>query len=355
MQLKSILSLHLAFVCFVFLSINTHVDAAVLATGFYTNQIYRFDTATGAQTVFNGGIPEGGLSAIAVNHATGRVYVAAYQTGNIYSFDGYTPNSAVTSFAISGGTNPSGIAINQSTGQLYITYADGMGAGQVGIYSATGSLQSTITTPGIGLGGLALRDSNTLLIGNGLASGVSANISQLDLTTNTLTNFSNPAFVASIANQIAIDATGNVYAGTLGIPNFTPDGNNVYKFDAAGVASLFASVTSPGTIPIPILPFMAVPSSPYTSPSAVVIDSNGDIIVGVSGQTRPDEGDSNGAILRYSPSGVLLNTVVNKFTPINALALQPTAVPEPATLALISLIGVGWGYRKIRKTSKVRV
>ena len=307
-------------------------DAGIFGIGFFSNEVYLFDETTGARSVFNT-MPSSNLTGIAVNPNNGRVYVSSQGAG-VFTFDGTIPNTSVSTLAGTAGFFQTGIAVNPTNNNVYVNSFNGASP-SIRVFNAAGSEGTSLS--GSGMGGLLWRAGGTngsLLIGDGFLSSFGApNITSINLDTFTPGLFSN-ANPALPINQLAADSSGRVYAGTTDVGGGA-GGSVVLRYDSAGnlVSDPWTTVTSGGTIPPPTGNLGTL--SPFTSPAGVAV-SNGFVFVGVQGATQPAPGyPGDGAVLKYDFNGNLVAGFTSGLVSINGLAVQ--AVPEPSTLALITL------------------
>jgi uncharacterized protein (TIGR03382 family) len=318
----------------------------VLVGGFFSNTVDRFDTATGTTSVFStiappatAGVPGPGISGLAYNPFTNRIYASARNTNRIYSLDGFT--GAVTGFKqLANGTSPASIAVD-SSGFVYVANNAG---NTITKFNSDFVEQQTLTLPNFGAGnnlpsGLAFDSQGNLIVSTFAGVGVVKYTVATD--SFSIFNSSNP-----VANgQVAIDGAGNVYVGGAAFSN------SVAKFTSAGAASGSIDITA-ALLPPPSQSFA---SPNFTSPSGVAVLSNGDVVVAALGRTNPtdvnDNFQNNGGVFLFDSSGTFIRSATN-VTPYSS-ALVFTAVPEPTSFmaASVGLASLAWLRRRRRSAS----
>ncbi len=323
-----------AFLFSVLLFASQELKAAILTSGFFSGQIQRFEEVGGAPTTFatvaNANDPFPGLSGLAIDPASGRVFTSARISHRIYSYD--SQGTPLGFYQLPDGTSPAGMTFG-SNGRLYVS---GNANNTVTSYDVTNPLsfvqQNQITIPGSSPSGLAFDLTGRLLISTFAGAGVLGSDASLSAS-------SSVANVPLANGQIVVDANNNFYVGTAAF------GNNVYKFTASGTEIGNPWLTL--ALPTPPLPFV---SPDFTSPVGVAVDANGNVLVGALGQTNPTSGgdnfQSNGGLFRFGPNGNLLQNFGGGLTPISAVAVVP--VPEPTTRILVSLGALLMFRRRMR-------
>lgn len=314
----------------------------VLVGGFFSGNVDRFDTATGAISTFatigSGSDPFPGISGLAYNPLTNRVYASSRISNRIYSIDANT--GAVTGFhQLADGTSPASVAVD-SAGFVYVANNSG---NTITKFNSGFNTISTITLPNFGVGdnfpsGLAFDSQGNLMISTFGGVGVV----KYDPNTSAFTSFNaNP-----VANgQVAIDGSGNVYVGGAAFSN------SVAKMASDG-SSLTGIEITEALLPMPTQSFT---SPNFTSPSGVAIDASGNVIVAALGRTNPtsasDNFQSNGGLFLFDSSGTLIRSSVNT-TPYSS-ALAFTAVPEPTSFlaATVGLASIAFLRRRRLRTA----
>jgi streptogramin lyase len=311
----------------------------VLLGGFFSGNVDKFDTTTGAITTFspiaNGGDPFPGISGLAYNPFTNSIYVSARVSNRIYSLNGFT--GAVTGFKqLADGSSPASVAVDK-TGSVYVANNSG---NNITVFNSNFDEIRTLTVPNFGVAnnqvsGLALDGDGNLIVSTFGGIGVV----KYDPAANSFSSFNtNP-----VANgQVAIDGSGNVYVGGAAFAN------SVAKLSSTGASTGSIEITD-GLLPLPPQSFA---SPNFTSPSGVAIRSNGDIVVAALGRTNPtqasDNFQSNGGVFLFGSDGTFkLSTV--QTTPYST-ALSFTAVPEPSSVlaASVGLASFAWLRRRRR-------
>lgn len=307
--------------------------AAIYATGFFSGTIERFDPVTNQQTTFaDVSAVDGfvGLSGIAYSSQRRQFAVSGRITNRIYLISGRT-GSVVGSHTLADSATPAGLAFDNA-GNLYVANA---GLGTVSVFDSGWNEINTISKPGqlFGPVGLAFNQDGNLLI-----SSAAFGIFQYNLATDTIDLAINSPGGRS---TIAVQSNGNIVQGGA------PTTNEVLRWDASG--SPLPSIDLTTHLPPPALAFA---SADFTSPSGVVIDSDGNIIVAALGRTNPFSADdnfqSNGGIFSFNPDGSYSQTIAINTTPFSSVTYV-TAVPEPASaMFLTTLAATGWLVQRRR-------
>lgn len=322
-------------------------SGAIVATGFFSGTVERFDPVSGQQSTFatiaSATDPFPGLAGIAFHSQSNVLYVSARISHRIYRVDG--TSGAVLGFTqLADGSSPAGLAVD-SSGNLYVANA---GGNTVSVLDSAGNQTGSIGLPDVGLGdnypsGLALDSLGRLMISTFAGAGV-FRYNPADFTM--LPFASNPTANA----QIAVDGGGNVYVGGAAFSN------DVLKFteDGTEIGSPFLTIDET-LLPQPPLGYT---SMDFTSPSGVAIDADGNLIVAALGRTNPFEaGDNfqnNGGLWKFSPDGTLLQTFGTGITPLSGVAML-TAIPEPSSIAVLSALGLSAVVARYRRTKKSKV
>jgi DNA-binding beta-propeller fold protein YncE len=311
----------------------TVAQGDVIATGFFSGTIERFDPQTKAQSTFatiaSASDPFPGLSGVAYNPLNHRVYASARISNGIYTVDAST--GTILGFqSLAANSAPAGLAVDPA-GNLYVA---NNGGNSVSVFDSAWNAVDTIDLPDIGLGnnlpsGLAFDSAQRLVISSFAGGGVF----RYDPGTDMVTSLP-PSPLAN--GQVAIDSAGNIHVGGVA---FSSD---VLKFDADGNPINNPFVTVDDTI-LPQPP-QGYASPDFTSPGGLVIDAEGNILVAALGRTNPtstaDNFQNNGGSFKFAPDGTLLETFGTGLTPLSSITLLPAAVPEPGSLALSALGGL---------------
>ncbi len=284
-----------------FASSQTRAD--ILVTGFFNGTIVRIDEQSKVQTTFAAIPGNPGLSGIAFDPTTNRVFVSALNQGGVYALDATT--GLVTNFYLLG-YGPGGLTVD-SVGNVYVT---DFTSNLVRVYDPTfaGGLPiSTISVPASATSGVGLLSSGDVLVatpGTGVYryDGVSA----VPFTTSPL------APLAS--SQIAEDSAGRIFIGHgVGFSDF------VFVFDSSGNLIGTLEVTDA------MVQGTGQGSSLGTSPSGVVVDRDGNLIVAALGRSNPgDPGGERGGVFKFSPTGTLIDTFVSGSSAFSSAAIIPT-------------------------------
>jgi len=192
-------------------------------------------------------------------------------------------------------------------------------------------------------------------VGSGLFGGTPGgpDIASINLQTGATGVFSSGLEVP--INQLAADASGNIYAGTTDTGG--NGSNNVYRFTSNGnlTGNPWQTIT---TGMLPLVPIGGTPSN-FTSPAGVTVDSLGNVYIGVQGDSTLSPSSmtqmAGGTVLKYNSAGTLLSGFDAGAVSINSLAMQVTAVPEPGALALAATtIGITYFVRRKSRRKDVR-
>lgn len=316
--------------------------ADIVATGFFSGTIERFDAETGNRSTLtriegSQELPQNpGLSGIAYDSASSRLYVSALQHGGIYTVDarsgsllGFNPLSADSSFT------PSGLALGPD-GLLYV---GDFASNSVGVFDTSFASRGSISV------GAETTTSGVGFLGNGdmIISTSSAGLFRYD--GNSVTSF---AGQVDAAGQVAVDSNNNVYVG-----HGVGFSNNVHKFDSDGnqVGDPFLAIDE--TL-LPPPDDLGSQASAFTNPSGVTLDAEGNLIVAALGRTNPS-GDPNGGLFKLAPDGTGLQTIGTGLTPLSSVTTIPTAIPEAGSVAFLSAVGLVAGVVIRRRAGRPRV
>lgn len=318
----------------------------VLLGGFFSGRVDSFNATTGAITSFstiaNGDDPFPGISGLAYNPLTNRIYVSARISNRIYSLDGHT--GAVTGFKqLANGSSPASVAVDKF-GSVYVANNSG---NTITVFNSAFNELKTLTVPNFGVAnnsvsGLAFDGDGNLIIstfgGIGVVKYNTAGDSFASFNTNPVAN-----------GQVAIDGSGNIYVGGAAFSN------SVAKLTPSGASNGSLDITS-SLLPEPPQPYQSLN---FTSPSGVAIRANGDVVVAALGRTNPTEAldnfQSNGGVFLFGSDGTLkLSTV--QTTPYST-ALSFTAVPEPSSIlaAGVGLASLAWLRRRRKAKAPEKV
>jgi len=263
-----------------------------------------------------------------VNFSAGAVYQYNPTTQNLGVFaqggasvNGHTPISA-----------PAGLKFDGS-GNLYV--ADN-GNAAVHVFASNGSQSPDVPLTGLGAPGGILFGPNGDLFISDFANG---NVIEKNLTSGVQTNL-----VAAHAGGLQTPGPLLFIPSGPGLSTFdllVTDlfGNQILRFNPDGTfKSQFASIT-----PAPV-PNGTTIQFPSNFPSDLIFDRSGSqILVDVSG---PDHGNKSGVIRVYDVNGNYLSNLITGLNGPTALTLS--AVPEPGTLLLAAIGGLGllWVARR---------
>jgi hypothetical protein len=298
---------------------------------FFSGRISQFDEQTKARTTFATIAGNPGLSGIAYNATSNRLYVSALNQGGVYTLDAQT--GANLGFSLLG-IGPGGLTVAPN-GNVYVT---DFTSNNVRIYdSSLTNLLGTVNIP------LATRTSGVGFAGNGdlLVATPGTGVYRFD--GNSVTSFTTSPAAPAASAQIAVDSSNNVFIGHgLGFSD------NVLKFDASG--NLVGSIA----ITDAMLGGDGTGSSTGTSPSGVAFDGAGNLFVTALGRRNPGEaGGEVGGLFKFDSNGNLLDTFATASNAFSGVVVI-TAVPEPSSMALLAVAGTIAGVAVRRCHSRRR-
>lgn len=319
----------------------TRLNADVVATGFFSGTIERFDATTGAQstlaTIASPTDPFPGLSGLAYDATSNVIYASGRISNKIYRVDAAT-GSVLGFQQLASDSAPAGLALD-GAGNLYVS---NNGGNTISVFDSAGNSIATIDLPNvIGVAdnlpnGLAFDNQGRLVISTFAGAGL--------FRYDPVSNVAGLLAASPLANgQVAVDAAGDILVGGAAFSS------EVLKFTEAGtpIGSSFLTIDDALLLP-PALPFA---SPNFTSPTGVTIDADGNVIVAALGRTNPtsaaDNFQENGGLWKFAPDGSLLQTFVTN-TPLSSV-ITITAIPEPGSLAgLLSVATAGMLRRRRR-------
>ena len=274
----------------------------------------------------NGGLI---LPANIITGPNGNIYISSNATGHVLMYDRNTGAPLGVAADLGSSSAPSGLAFD-SGGRLYVG-DHASNAVQVFDSSSTTVPVQTILIPTIAPlqqgGGMDFAPDGRLFI-------TSFGTSEIYVYNGSTVSL----FAASGAGGLAIPAgvevgpDGSVYVANI-------FGNSISKFLADGTP-----VDGPGgpgtpfiTIPLDLFPVPNGIFFPGNAPGDVIFDTNGDLLIPLLGPTNPTETPHPlGGLVRYSTSGVLLDTLAYPINSASSLALLEDieAVPEPSSIVM---------------------
>lgn len=306
----------LPFACLLFCSLQCiPAHAAIVVSGFFSGTIEQFDEQSGAQSTFATIANDPGLSGIAYSSLNSQLYVSALNHGGIYTLNAQT--GALTGFQPLG-IGPGGLAI-ASNGDVYVS---DFTSNNVRIFDSTLTTPlGTISTPdGTTTSGIGFANNGDLLIAT-----PGAGVYRYD--GNAVSLFANNPLASA---QIAVNGDDNIFIGHgLGFSD------NVFRYDSAG--NLLGTLTVTDSM----VEGTGNGSSTGTSPSGVLVDSEGNVFVAALGRSNPsDPGGERGGLFKFDAEGNLLETFASGSIAFSGIAQTPFAVPEPSslTLAVVGMI-----------------
>lgn len=287
--------------------------ADLLGGDFAFNSVFRFDDETGAEVP--GGIPMGTAGLAATAGVTvgpdGNIYASSQNTGEILFYNGRSGTPLPS--PIPGGRDGLFARLRTDTapdsapgplrfgpdGNLYVS---DFGGTTVRRFHGTTGAELAPAATGFGPpGGLTFGPDGDLYVGN---FGTSAVI----------------RVRGGVQTPFILSGTGPILtpSSLLFVPNgdllvVSMFANQIHRYSSSGqYLGVFAHIE-------PIVP----PVDTTNYPSEIVFDADGNIVVAVLGATNPP--DNAGQVLRYAlqdgmVAGTLLETVVDKYSPISSIA-----------------------------------
>lgn len=320
-------------------------EAAIVASGFFSGTLERFDPVTNAQTtlatIASATDPFPGLSGVAYNPTTDRYAVSARISSRVYIVNGST--GAITGFRqLPSGTQPASVVFGPNN-SIYV--ADNGSSNVLRLNAnntvTTFTLPEIPTGPGMTLGpnlpsGLAFDGNGDLIVSTFAGGGM--------FRLNVSTGVASPIGGSPVGNgQVAIDDGGVAYAGGAAFSN------SVASLDLATAVVNPAFITVDSIIlPEPPLSFA---SPNFTSPSGIAIDEDGTFIVAALGRTNPTSGpdpmnpmagpgdnfQNNGGLFRFAADGSWIETLAVQSTPFSSVVVA-VAIPEPGSMAALAFV-----------------
>jgi sugar lactone lactonase YvrE len=291
--------------------------AASLGPNFFDTSVLRY-SADGTP-ITDGDIPSGtaglGFAQAVTIGPDGNIYVsnsgAAGQVlffdpaGNPLTLAGGQPGVFATLPVEEGDPTPpapAGLAFGPN-GNLYVADREGT---KVHVFDATtGELQGNAATDLQAPTPLTFGPDGALYVGN----FNSASVVRVEGETQSF-------FIAPMSSPLATPSSLLwLQSGNLLVVDLF--GNQILEYDAGGTyVGQFAVI--PPAIPDPLPPGANISSN---SPSSIIFDEDGNLVVGVLGLTPANDG----ALLRYDLEGNLLETIVGDIPGIGALTFIPAA------------------------------
>ncbi|MEO6846304.1 MAG: PEP-CTERM sorting domain-containing protein [Chthoniobacterales bacterium] len=256
-----------------------------------------------------------------INLNSGSLYVGTLTSGQSTSA-AVNRFNATTGVAISAPLQSYGAPVIDLAlygGNVYTAY---FGNNNVGEYSAT--VPQSVVSHGIisgGLGsprGVAFDAGGTLYV-----SSYSGGTVGTYTSTGTPINAS---LITGVTNPwgIAVDAAGNIYVGS----DVSGSGGSVGKYDIATHQFNASFITG------------------LNRPLYLTLDGQGDLFVSMFGDTS-----SNGSIGKFDTTTGLGNAqFITSLNGPTGIAIDPTVIPEPSSVALISIGVLAFASWKTRRT-----
>jgi hypothetical protein len=304
------------------------IGLGVLCGAASAEVIHNFKFSFGGQEVPAGSF-EGGLSTIAVDQASGDVYVEDWVWGTIYRFDGAgkylgeITGAAVPQHSLGIFYWYSGIAVDNSSGpdkgDLYVA---GTENGVVYRFSSTGTLLSEFNgaaTPAGSFGpvGVAVGTTGDVYV----ADRANHVVDELEASGKYLSQIASPEIVEP--STIAVDSSGDIY-----LTNFR---QSVVKLEPGGGSSVL-NTDQPGAVAVdPHTNDVYVSESHYPSPGGIVEYDQSGKRLGVLGE----EGDhlGVGSVTGISVSGAGEVYAADNFDQLMAVFGPGVVIPDTTTEA----------------------
>lgn len=296
----------------------TFARADLFVTGFFTGTVERFDEQTKARSIFATILGNPGLAGIVYNATNQKFYVSALNHGGVYVLDA---SGAQVGFHMLG-YGPGGLTTD-SAGNVVVT---DFTSNNVRKYNPDfTTVLETIAVPApTATGGVGYLSNGDLLIST-LGAGI------FRYSGGQVTAFTeSPAGVLGTAQIAASPAF--VYVGHgIGYSSY------VYQYTTTGSYAGIIKVTEG------MIGGTGGGSSEGTSPAGVAIDSSGNVIVAVLGTSNPgDPGGECGGLLKFSPTGTLLDTFITQSPAYSSVAIADIEVEEGTQVVGSFVYHNGW-------------
>lgn len=246
------------------------------------------------------GLAISGARGIAVD-SSGNIYVVDQGNNRIVKFNsslsyvtdwgGATPYGG-SGFALS---NPTGIAVDSSSGTTYLYVTDAQNNRVVGFDSSGAYQNDWGGATAYGPKNLAMNYPQGIAIGT---KNFTTHVYVADTSNNRIIEFSTSgayskewgsSTVFNNANSVAVDPQGYVYVGDEGNGSFSFSGR-VQKYDVSSTPTLVGSAWGGGS---------ATAKGKLSAPWGIAFDSSGDLIVSEV---------ANGRLQKFTPQGAWLAT-----------------------------------------------
>jgi YVTN family beta-propeller protein len=298
--------------------------AAIVCAAFLANS-----APTSAQIVTATDGPGGSPTAVAVNPATNKIYVANELGQNILVIDGATNSSTVINTP---GSSPTAITVNPITNTIYavnqnnntVTVINGA-TNAISSVNAGGSPFAVAVNPVTNTIYVASQcdPSAAPLCGNGLITIING------------ADNSTTAFTAGPAGDSALALAANPVTNKIYVAESR--GNNVAVIDGA---SNTITTTATGNFPV------AVAVNPVTNKIYAVNQTDGTVTV-IDGASNTV---TSTITVGTQPSAVAVNSVTNKIYVANAGSNSVTVI-DGATSTTTTTVSVGLGPRNVQVNS----
>jgi YVTN family beta-propeller protein len=308
-----------------------------------TDQVAVVNPSSGA-TVVTIPLPVAGdPSAIAVDSATGAVYVA--DGGDIAVIDDAT-NSVSTTIPLPAGTDPVGIAVDSTTNTIYVTNDSATDGGVVVIDGGTNNVTSTVSSGGAVPIGIAVDEATDLIwvadyYGNTVAaiSGVTGSVVQSvsvtdarDIAVNPVTDtvyvlsdVSSRALTVIDGANGTVTTTVPVSGGQFAGVAVDPSANVVFVQDANGSGTTSTAIIDGATNAVADVLDVSTDVIPTVDPATDTVYEIADVSV-FHGIWAITPSAANGiSPLMSGPSAAVADVGVSFETDFSVVAAQPSA------------------------------
>ncbi|MGA8222072.1 MAG: putative Ig domain-containing protein [Candidatus Acidiferrales bacterium] len=274
--------------------------------------------------------PGGTPTAVAVNPATNKIYVANELGQNILVIDGATNAGTVINTP---GSSPSAIAVNPITNTIY---AVNQNNNTVTVINGATNAISSVNAGGSPFAVVVNPSTNTIYIASQCDPSASPFCGNGLITVINGADNSTTAFTAGNAGDSALALAANPVTNKIYVAESR--GNNVAMID--GASNTITTIAT-GNFPV------AVAVNPVTNKIYAVNQTDGTVTV--------IDGASNTATSTITvgtqPSAVAVNSVTNKIYVANFVGSNSVTVIDGATSTATTTVSVGLGPRSVAVNS----